>query len=222
MRRKRRILRILLADDHVLVRHGIRALLQKDRTWKVVGEAGSGVEAIMKARRLRPDLIILDVAMPNLDGLEATRQIREELQDAKILILTMHESDQMVRRVFEAGAQGYVLKSDLASQLIRGVREVLRGTLYVTPKVSEILLASSVETEEAAAGGSLPFPATKLTPREVQVTRLLAEGKANKEIAAELGMAVRTVETHRANIMAKLNLHSTAALVRYALREGIC
>jgi DNA-binding NarL/FixJ family response regulator len=222
MKKKPETIRILLADDHTLVRHGIRALLQKERTWKVVGEAVNGAEALEKANKLRPNLVILDIVMPKLDGLEATRQIRSSLPDTKIIVLTMHESEQMVRRVFEAGAHGYVLKSDLGGQLIKGVREVSRGKLYLTPKVSEILLASAPDTQEAAAlADATPPGAPQLTPREREVTQLLAEGLANKEIASILKMAVRTVETHRANIMSKLGLHSVTALVRYALRQGI-
>ena len=223
MKKATQLIRILLADDHALVRNGIRALLKKERAWKIVGEAGNGLEAVAKAQKLRPDLVILDIAMPEADGLLVTRQIRSVLPRTKILVLTMHESDQMVRRVFEAGALGYVLKSDLAAQLIRGVKEVSKGNQYLTPKVSEILLAGSADSDEASSGnGSISFPAQKLTPRELEVTRLLADGKGNKEIAYELRMAVRTVETHRANIMSKLDLHSATALVRYAVREGIC
>jgi DNA-binding NarL/FixJ family response regulator len=223
MKKKPETIRILLADDHTLVRHGIRALLHKERAWKVVGEAVNGAEALEKANKLRPNLVILDIAMPKLDGLEATRQIRSSLPDTKIIVLTMHESEQMVRRVFEAGAHGYVLKSDLGGQLIKGVREVSRGKLYLTPKVSEILLASTTDTQESSTGvDSTASAALRLTPREREVTQLLAEGLANKEIASILKVAVRTVETHRANIMSKLGLHSATALVRYALREGIC
>jgi len=215
--------RILLADDHTLVRHGIRALLRKERAWKVVGEAVDGAEALEKAKKLRPDIVILDILMPKVDGLETTRQVRSLLPNTKIIVLTMHESDQMVRRVFEAGAHGYVLKSDLAEQLVKGVREVSRGKLYLTPKVSEILLASTTDAEDTAPVPDFsPSAAIRLTPREREVTCLLAEGLANKEIASILKMAVRTVETHRANIMSKLGLRSAAALVRYALREGIC
>jgi DNA-binding NarL/FixJ family response regulator len=221
MKRQTETTRILLADDHTLVRDGIRALLCKERAWKVVGEAVNGAEALEKARKLRPDIVILDIVMPKVDGLEATRQIRTSLPNTKIIVLTMHESDQMVRRVFEAGAHGYVLKSDLGGQLVKGVREVSRGKLYLTPKVSEILLASSPDAEETAPTTDA-LPSARLTPREREVTCLLAEGLANKEIASILKMAVRTVETHRANIMSKLGLHSAAALVRYALQEGIC
>jgi len=223
MKKQTETTRILLADDHTLVRHGIRALLRKEQAWKVVGEAVNGAEALEKARKLRPDIVILDIVMPKVDGLEATRQIRSSLPNTKIIVLTMHESDQMVRRVFEAGAHGYVLKSDLGGHLVKGVREVSRGKLYLTPKVSEILLANATDSEETSTGAdALPSPAVHLTPREREVTCLLAEGLANKEIASILKMAIRTVETHRANIMSKLGLHSAAALVSYALREGIC
>ena len=212
-------LRILIADDHELVRRGIRGLLRAQRGWKVAGEAANGLEAVEKARKLKPDVIILDIAMPILDGLEATRQIREAAPNTEILILTMHESNQMVRRVLEAGARGYVLKSDLAGHLVKAVKGVSRGKIYLTPKVSEIVLEGflSKGTDSQQAQSSRFRP----TPRETEIIRLLAEGKANKTIALELGITVRTVETHRAKIMLKLGLHSLTQLVHYAIRHNI-
>jgi DNA-binding NarL/FixJ family response regulator len=212
-------LRILIADDHELVRRGIRGLLRAQRGWKVAGEAADGREAVEKSRKLKPDIIILDIGMPNLDGLEATRQIRQAAPNTEILILTMHESNQMVRRVLEAGARGYVLKSDLAGHLVKAVKGVSRGKIYLTPKVSEIVLEGflSKGTDSQQAQGSRFRP----TPRETEIIRLLAEGKANKAIALELGITVRTVETHRAKIMLKLGLHSLTQLVHYAIRHNI-
>jgi DNA-binding NarL/FixJ family response regulator len=212
-------LRILIADDHELVRRGIRGLLRAQRGWKVAGEAADGREAVEKSRKLKPDVIILDIAMPNLDGLEATRQIREAAPNTEILILTMHESNQMVRRVLEAGARGYVLKSDLAGHLVKAVKGVSRGKVYLTPKVSEIVLEGflSKGTDSQRPQSSRFRP----TPRENEIIRLLAEGKANKTIASELGITVRTVETHRAKIMLKLGLHSLTQLVHYAIRHNI-
>jgi DNA-binding NarL/FixJ family response regulator len=212
-------LRILIADDHELVRRGIRGLLRAQRGWKVAGEAADGREAVEKSRKLKPDVIILDIGMPNLDGLEAARQIREAAPNTEILILTMHESNQMVRRVLEAGARGYVLKSDLAGHLVKAVKGVSRGKIYLTPKVSEIVLEGflSKGTDSQQAQGSRFRP----TPRETEIIRLLAEGKANKTIALELGITVRTVETHRAKIMLKLGLHSLTQLVHYAIRHNI-
>jgi DNA-binding NarL/FixJ family response regulator len=212
-------LRLLIADDHELVRQGIRATLQAHRGWKVVGEAVNGDEAVRKTRDLRPDLAILDITMPELDGLEATRRIQKVAPDTKVLIVTMHESDQMVRRVLEAGARGYVLKSDLATQLVKAVGQVSEGRVFLTPKVSEIVLRGFLEQKKE---NPLPEREEKSpTVRETEVIRLLAEGKSNKQISAMLGIAVRTVETHRAKIMLKLKLHSIVELVHYATRRGI-
>jgi DNA-binding NarL/FixJ family response regulator len=212
-------LRILVADDHELIRRGIRGLLRVRRNWKVTGEAANGQEAVAKAKNLKPDVVILDIGMPDVDGLEATRQIRKAAPNTKILILTMHESNQMVRRVLEAGARGYVLKSDLASHLVKAVNGVSKGKVYLTPKVSEIVLEGFLNAgkESRRAQGNQVRP----TPRETEIIRLLAEGKANKTIAAELGITVRTVETHRAKIMLKLDLHSLTQLVHYAIRHNI-
>lgn len=212
-------LRIVVADDHELVRRGIQDLLQIQRGWKVVGEASGGREAVEKVKNLKPDIAILDITMPEMDGLEATRHIHEAAVETRVLILTMHESDQMVRRVLEAGARGYVLKSDLAGQLVKAVKEVSQGNLYLTPKVSEIVLEGFLKAEQETNRSK--EPQVKPTPREIEIIRLLAEGRANKEIASALGITIRTVETHRAKIMSKLGLHSITELVRYAFRTGI-
>ena len=212
-------LRILIADDHELVRRGIRGLLRAQSGWKIVGEVKNGREAVEKARKLKPDVIILDIGMPNLDGLEAARQIREEDPNTEILVLTMHESNQMVRRVLEAGARGYVLKSDLAGHLVKAVKTVSKGKVYLTPKVSEIVLKEFVNRGKEARPRE--SSQARPTPRETEIIRLLAEGKANKAIASELGITIRTVETHRANIMLKLGLHSLTQLIHYAIRHNI-
>ena len=212
-------LRILVADDHELVRSGIRGLLRARRGWSVVGEAATGREAVEKAGKLNPNVVIIDVSMPELDGIEATRQIRKANPTTEIVILTMHESGQMVRRVLEAGARGYVLKTDLAGQLANAVKHVAARKMFLTPKVSDIVLKGFLKTENQ------PVPKehsqAQPTPREVEIIRLLAEGKANKKIAAALGITVRTVETHRANIMLKLGLHSLTELIHYAIRQEI-
>jgi|SRR6202165_2431631 DNA-binding NarL/FixJ family response regulator len=219
MTRGTRKLRILVADDHELVRRGIRELLRARRGWTVVGEAANGREAVEKANKLKPDVAILDISMPDLDGLQATRQIREVAPTTKVVVLTMHESDQMVRRVLEAGALGYVLKSDLATHLVKAVKDVSADKLFLTPRVSDIVLKGFLKT------GNQPDPSghsqARPTPREVEIIRLLGEGKANKEIAAELGITIRTVETHRAKIMLKLGLHSLTELIHYAIRYKI-
>jgi DNA-binding NarL/FixJ family response regulator len=219
MTRRTKRLRILVADDHELVRRGIRGLLRARPGWTVVGEAMNGREAVEKANRLKPDVVILDISMPDLDGLQATRRIREVVPTTKVVVLTMHDSDQMVRRVLHAGALGYVLKSDLATQLVKAVKYVSAGKQFLTPRISDMVLNGFLkignhvdETDHSQARPTL---------REIEVIRLLAEGKANKEIAVELGITIRTVETHRAKIMLKLGLHSLTELIHYAIRHKI-
>jgi DNA-binding NarL/FixJ family response regulator len=214
-----RTLRILLADDHELVRRGIRGLLRSRRGWRVIGEAANGRDAVEKANKLKPDVAIVDVSMPELDGLQVTRQIRDASPRTEVVILTMHESDQMVRRVLDVGALGYVLKSDLAANLVRAVKAVSVGKLFLTPKVSEIVVRGFLRNGKQA---DLPKRGElRPTPRQAEIIRLLAEGKANKVIAADLGITIRTVETHRAKIMQKFGLHSLAELLHYAIREKI-
>lgn len=212
-------LRIVVADDHELVRRGIRNLLETQPGWKVIGEAAGGHDAVEQVKKLKPDILILDITMPDMDGLEATRRIHEARLPTRILILTMHESDQMVRRVLEAGALGYVLKSDMAAQLVRAVEDLAQDKISLTPKVSKIVLEGFLRKpgglQEAEHSQARP------TARERQVIRLLAEGKLNKEIAAELGITVRTAETHRARIMAKMGFRSLSDLIHYAIREKI-
>ncbi len=208
-------LRILIADDHELIRIGIRSILSARRDWIVVAEAHNGAQAVEKAETLQPDLAILDITMPNPDGLELTRLIQQAAPKCKVLILTMHESDEMVRRVLEAGARGYVLKSDLADHLVKAVQSVSRGKIYLTPKVSEIVLQGFLQTEKQPvhAEGVAPHP----TPREAEILRYLAEGQSSKQIASALDISSRTVEAHRTNIMRKFGLHSLAELIRYAV-----
>jgi DNA-binding NarL/FixJ family response regulator len=219
MTRGTKRLRILVADDHELVRRGIRGLLRARRGWTVVGEAMNGREAVEKTNKLKPDVAILDISMPGLDGLQATRRIRETVPTTEVVVLTMHESDQMVRRVLDAGALGYVLKSDLATQLVKAVKVVSAGKQFLAPRVSDIVLKGFLKTgsQVDTTGHSQVRP----TPREAEVIRLLAEGKANKEIAVKLGITIRTVETHRAKIMLKLGLHSLTELIHYAIRHKI-
>ena len=212
-------LRILIADDHGLVRRGARAVLQSRPGWTVVGEATNGREAVQKAIELKPDVAVVDIGMPELDGVEVTRQIRAAVPNTKVLVLTMHESDQMISRALDAGACGYLLKSDLTSCLPKAVKATSEGKRFLTPKVSEIVLEGFLKTRSSQRHGKRAGP--RATPRELEIIRLLAEGKTNKEIAAQLGIAVRTVETHRAKIMLKLGLHSLAELIHYAMRHGI-
>jgi DNA-binding NarL/FixJ family response regulator len=211
-------LRILVADDHEVVRHGVRALLEGRAGWEVCAEAADGRDAVEKAVQLKADIVILDIGMPNLNGLEATRQILRVLPQARILILTMHESEQVVREVLEAGARGFLLKSDAGRDLVAAVEALQRHKTFFTSKVAEMVLDSFLKSK--------PRPADEpereiLTPREREIVQLLAEGKSTKEVAVALGLSVKTAETHRSNIMRKLNLHSISELVLYAVRNNI-
>jgi DNA-binding NarL/FixJ family response regulator len=214
-----RKLRILIADDHGLVRRGARTILQAHRGWKIVGEAANGREAMEKATKLKPDIVVVDISMPELDGLEVTRQIRKSLPDIKVLVLTMHESGQMVRRALDAGANGYLLKSDITDYLPKAVRVIAENKRFLTPKICEIVLEGFINTGNKPDEGKPAGP--RLTPRELEIIRLLAEGKSNKELSSQLGITVRTAETHRSNIMLKLGLHSLAELIHYAMRNEI-
>jgi DNA-binding NarL/FixJ family response regulator len=212
-------LRILVADDHALVRRGARDVLHSRHGWRVVGEAANGREAVEKAIALQPDVAVLDLAMPELDGIEAARRIRDALPKSKVLVLTMYECDHMVQRALNAGAHGYLLKSDLSDCLVTAVKNVVEGQRFLTPKVSEIMQAGSFKATRLHP--RLDDLAGRITPRERQVIRLLAEGHTNKEVAALLGLSTRTVECHRSRIMLKLHFHSLADLIRYALRNDI-
>jgi DNA-binding NarL/FixJ family response regulator len=207
--------RILIADDHDLVRQGVRAVLEEQEGWTVCCEANTGREAVSQTLELRPDVVVLDASMPELNGVEAARQIRRVLR-VKIIILTMHDSDQLTTEVLEIGAQGYVLKSDAGRMLVDAVRAVLDGKLFIRG-VSGPVDRRQVFGERVDNTGE----PQRLTPREREVLQLLTEGKSNKEVATSLGITVKTAETHRAHIMAKLKTHSIAELVRYAIRNHI-
>jgi DNA-binding NarL/FixJ family response regulator len=206
--------RILIADDHEVVRQGVRAVLEGQPGWVVCGEACSGREAVAKAIELQPDIVVLDVSMPELNGLEATRQIRRAVP-AKILVLSVHESDQVVTDVLDAGAHAYVLKTDAGRILVEAIHALLGGEDFFTQRVHGIA-DRRASARLLAAGRRAPG---LLTPREREVLQLLSEGKSNKEIGVVLGMTTKTAETHRAHIMAKLELHSMSELVRYAIRN---
>lgn len=208
--------RILIADDHDVVRQGVRALLERQAGWVVCGEASTGREAVAKAIDLQPDVVVLDISMPELNGFEATRQIRRALP-AKILILTVHESDQVVTEVLDAGAHGYVLKTDAGRMLVEAIRALLGQREFFTERVHAV---ADRRTGERRAGATRRRPG-RLTPRQREVLQLLTEGKSNKEIGVILGMTTKTAETHRAHILAKLRLHSMSELVRYAIRNRI-
>lgn len=211
--------RILLADDHEVVRHGLRALLEKRADWEICGEAVDGRDAMAKAAQLRPDLVILDIGMPNLNGLDAARHILADLPHTKILILTIDESDHVVRAVLSVGARGFILKSDAARDLVAAVDALQRHRTFFTSRVAELVLDGYLTGKSPSPEQVLSHD--RLTKREREVVQLLAEGKSTKEVASVLGMSVKTAETHRANIMGKLNLHSVSQLVLYAVRNSL-
>ncbi len=211
--------RILVVDDHEVVRHGLRAVLETEAGWKVVGQAEDGREALEKARRLRPDIVIMDISMPRVSGLEATRKIMKALPNTRVLVLTLHESDSVVHDLLQAGARGYVLKSDAGRELIAAVGALQQGKTYFTSRVAEMVLDGYLrERPRNGEGGARP---QRLTPREREIIQLLAEGKSSKEVGVALGLSLKTAETHRTNIMHKLNFHSVSELIRYAIRNNI-
>ena len=212
--------RILIADDHEVVRKGLRALLESEPNLEVVGEASNGREAVDRAIATKADVVVLDVGMPELNGLEATRRIVKASPRTEVLILTVYETEEVIRQVLRAGARGYVLKSDAGRLLLSAVEAVSAHKPFFTSRVSELVLAGFLSGESVNPAEETPA-GTPLTPREREVLQLLAEGKTNKEVAAALGIGLKTVETHRMNLMAKLGLHSVVDLVRYAIRNGI-
>lgn len=208
--------RILIADDHEIVRHGVRTVLERQAGWLVCAEAGSGRDAVTKTVDLQPDIVVIDVSMPELNGLEATRQIRR-IAPAKVVILTVHESDQVVREVIEAGAHGYVVKADAGRTLVEAIRVLKAGGTYFTRR-AQFVTDRRVGLRRPAGVGTSE---RRLTPRQREVLQLLTEGKSNKEIGVALGVATKTAETHRAHILERLKLHSMSDLVRYAIRNHI-
>jgi DNA-binding NarL/FixJ family response regulator len=209
--------RILIADDHDLMRRGIRELLETQPGWQVCGEASNGREAVELATKLKPQIAIVDIGMPELNGLEATRAIKKACPHTEVLIFTMHETEQLVRDLLAAGALGYVLKSDASRHLISAVEALTQHKPFFSAKVSEQVLDGYLKAQPAETIG----PVSRLTPREREIVQLLAEGKSNKEVADRLGISVKTAETHRAAIMRKLELPSLPDLVRYAIRNKI-
>jgi DNA-binding NarL/FixJ family response regulator len=212
-------IKILIADDHEVVRHGVRDLLAAQPGWVICSEAASGREALKLIEGEQPGVAILDLSMPGLNGMDAARQIRKLSPDTRVIIFTMHETEELVREVFRSGAHGYVLKSDAGTHLVAAVHAVLENRHFCSSKLSEwifqgFLRAASGEPLEAA-------PEDSLTPREREIVQLLSEGQSNKEVASILGISVKTAETHRAGIMRKLRLHAFSDLVRYAIRNHI-
>jgi DNA-binding NarL/FixJ family response regulator len=214
------MIRILLADDHDIIRTGLKELLQTHEGWEVCGEANNGRQAVELAKKLQPDIAILDLTMPELNGLDATRQIRKALPKTRVLIFTMHDNEKLVRDVLAAGALGYVLKSDAARHLVSAIEALMQHKPFFSAKVSETVLEGFLKSQPASTAETAEAPG-RLTPREREIVQLLSEGKSNKEVADALGISVKTAETHRAAIMRKLELQSLADLVRYAIRNNI-
>ena len=213
-------LRILIADDHEVVRRGLSALLQAQEGWEICGEASDGREAVEKAKLLKPDFVILDIGMPNLNGLAATRQLTQHDPNFKIIVLTITDSDHVIREALDAGARGFVLESDAVRDLVSAIDALQRGQMFFTPRVNELVLAGFLEKGTVSPRAAPPkFPS--LTPREREVIQLLAEGKSSKEVASVLNLSTKTAETHRSNIMRKLGFHSIRDLVLYAVKNNI-
>jgi DNA-binding NarL/FixJ family response regulator len=209
-------IRVLIADDHELIRQGVRSILHSERDAQVVGEAVTGLQAVEQTQKLKPDVVVMDLAMPELDGIEATRQIRAANPSTQVIVLTMHDSEIMVRRVLNAGAGGYVLKSELANKLKTALRVVYRGRRYLSRQMSERLMDRYLEQARSAEESP-----SSLTSRELEVAQLLSVGKSSKEIGDVLNITVRTVETHRSNIMRKLNVHSVTELLHRAFADKL-
>jgi DNA-binding NarL/FixJ family response regulator len=207
------MIRILLADDHSLVRHGFRMILSAQPDMEVAGEAGNGREAVELAQKLKPDVVVMDVTMPELNGIEATRRLIELSPRTRVLALSMHKDAVYVREILRAGARGYLLKDSADADLLAAVRAVAKGEGYLSPGVSDAVLSDYRR--------HVTDPLDLLTTREREVLQLIAEGKTNKEIATSLTLSVYTVEAHRGRVMEKLNLHSTGELVRFAVRSGL-
>jgi DNA-binding NarL/FixJ family response regulator len=211
-------LRILVVDDHAVVRRGVRALLESQPGWEVCGEATTGRDAVEQVKVLRPEIVVLDLSLPELNGLDATRQILKESPQTQVLVLTMHSSEVLAQQVLQAGARGYVLKSDADLSLVDAVQSLRRGEPFLTPTVTELVLDRYVRSEAEDVGEAARV---ELTPRQREIIQLVAEGKSSKQVAGSLGISVKTVEVHRGNIMRKLRLRSVSELVRYAIRNGI-
>lgn len=211
-------LRILVVDDHAVVRRGVKSLLESHDGWEVCGEGTTGRDAVEQSRRLRPDVVVMDLSLPELNGLDATRQILKELPDTEVLVLTMHHSEELARDALHAGARGYVLKSDADENLIAAVDSLRQHRPFLTAVVTEVVLDDYVRRGDTAKDNLSPV---SMTAREREILQLVAEGQSNKAAAKTLGISVKTIESHRANLMRKLHLRSVSELVRYAIRNKL-
>ena len=210
---------ILLADDHMIVREGFRQMLELEKDFEIVGEAQDGRQAVALAKKLRPAVVLMDIAMPQLNGLEATRQILKAVPATKVLILSAHSDDAYVKNATESGAVGFLLKQTSSHAVCEAIREVQKGKTFFSPSISRRLNRLNPQSPDRA--GRPNKKAVQLTSREMEVLQLIAEGRANKETAAELGIGMKTVEKHREHLMQKLDIHDTAGLTRYAISSGI-
>jgi DNA-binding NarL/FixJ family response regulator len=213
-------LRILVADDHDLMRRGLKAMLETHPGWEICGEAHTGAEAVAKVQELKPNVAILDISMPEMDGLEAARQIRKNSVKTEILLLSMHYSDQLIRDILEAGVRGFVVKSDSDRDLVLAVEALANHKPFFTPHATELMLTNLSASTSGLTNGTETLK-DRLTTREREIIRLISEGNSSKEVASTLGISVKTADTHRANIMRKLQVHTVSDLVRYALRNQI-
>ena len=213
------MVRILLADDHEVVRRGLKVLLEERLGWEICGEATTGRDAVELASQMQPDIAIVDLMMPDLNGLETTRQIRRISERTQVLIFTMHHNETIVHEVLEAGARGYLLKSDAERDIVAAVETLLRSQPYFSAQISETVLEGYLRSGRQAIDGNAVLP--RLTPREREIIQLLAEGHRNKRIAQKLGISVKTVETHRTTVMRKIGVKSIVELVRYAVRNHL-
>ena len=210
---------VLLADDHTLVRQGFRALLEAEPDLAIVGEAETGRQAVQLAKKLRPDVVLMDIAMPLLNGLEATRQIIKEVPSSKVLVLSSYSDDEYVHQLIEAGAAGYLLKEAVVTDLVKAIRELRKGRTFFSPAISKRLMDHYRET--LVKGMPVRKRTDLLSSREAEVLQLIAEGRANKQIAAELNLSIKTVERHRQRLMNRLGIHDIAGLTRYAISKGV-
>lgn len=219
MKTSPKTLRILVADDHDVMREGTRAVIERQPGWELCGLAATGREAVAQAILLQPDIVIMDMTMPELNGLDAAVQIRRRLPGTEILMFTGHETDELIREAFQAGVKSFIFKSEAHTYLVEAIESLSRHKPFFTSKVSEILFADILTRSEKTSGAN--HPGQRLSAREREIVQLLAEGKTNKEVGDVLGISVRTAETHRASVLRKLSLDSVAGLVRYAVRNKI-
>jgi DNA-binding NarL/FixJ family response regulator len=210
----------MVADDHDIVRRGLKNLLTAKPGWEICAEARNGREAVSVAKQLKPDVVVMDISMPELNGLEAARQIRKVLPGTEILILSLHFSDRLVHNILEVGAHAYIMKSDAERDLVTAVEALARRSSFFTSQAADMLLDNFRYRNAQPSEGRREFH-SRLTPREREILQLLAEGKSSKEVAVALSISVKTAETHRANIMRKLQLHSVSELVRYAVKNNV-